>query len=80
MNGTLKLESQEYPVENILVASGCARADVAEAGSLIFVSPIELPKGKRCFVVGGSVSYQIEVYGCCFFHFSRKFLISSSLV
>lgn len=79
MNFILNIESETYPVEGLRVPTDAVRADELEGRSLYFVSPVRLPIGKSCSVIGDEVGYQVVVSGCFGFSYSLKFLVSGTI-
>ncbi|MEI6083276.1 MAG: hypothetical protein WCS70_03135 [Verrucomicrobiota bacterium] len=79
MNFILNIESATYPVEGLRIPPDAARSEELEGRSLFFVSPVRLPVGQSCSVVGDTVGYQLVVSGCFGFAYSLKFLVSGTI-
>ena len=76
MNYRLSVEDKIYPVEDINLPSGFTFAKDFAHKLVSFVSPIRLPIGESCLLLGDSVDYQLLVNTCMGFTYSQRFLVS----
>lgn len=79
MNYILNVGNETYPIESLRIPSDAALSHQPEGRSLFFVSPVRLPVGESCSLVGDSVGYQLVVNGCFGFSYSLKFLVSGTI-
>lgn len=75
MRYLLNVESETYPIENIRISESVPSGS-PEGKPFSFVSPVRLPIGKQCLLIGDREVYRLVVDGCFGFAYSLKFLVS----
>jgi hypothetical protein len=76
MKYLLNVESKTYPVEGLQLPTA---GETLEGRGLSFVSPVRLPVGERCLLMGEAEGYQLVINGCFGFAYSLKYLISGTI-
>ena len=76
MNYQLSLEDATYPVEDFRIAAESNFATKSTAQYFSLISPVRLPIGQRCALLGDSGGYPLLVNACLGFSFSPRFLVS----
>ena len=76
MNYRLSFENETYPVEDIRIQSKSILIEDPVGQHFSFISPVRLPVGQRCALLGDSAGYPLLVNACLGFSFSPRFLVS----
>lgn len=79
MDYKLNVGSRSYPVEEVRIPSEAFLQHQPEGKPFFFVSPIPVPPGKNCALVGDAGSYELSVDGCFGFSFSLKYQVSGTI-